>query len=396
LKKVSIGRFFVLAALFSCFSGLVHPITPILFKSLNFPDYVYGVVFASMSLGMFLFSPFWGELGDRIGHSKSFAIALPAYAISQLAFGASTTPLMAIISRFFSGITGGGAQVAVLAYIINATSVDNRGRILAYYAALDSVSKALGFFIGGMIGTISIRAVFMLQGALLFTGAIFSLLFVKDPDVDNSIYVSSSSLNPFGIFSEMKYIMSKTLLIFLSSVIFSTLATTVYDTAYNYYINSELNLLSSYNGIIKAITGITGLIANFTVNIYIADKTDMRKSIVVIFILCGVFAILAPFMPTVKLFFAGGIMFYLVNTIYIPIQQAIIMTDFNNASSGSMSGILNSVRSVGMIFGSLLEGVLFTISSILPFVASSLFFLISAMISYIYIKEITKVKKVYN
>lgn len=247
-----------------------------------------------------------------------------------------------------------------------------------------------------MLGTISIPAVFVLQGVLLFAGGLFSLLFVKDPDVDQSIYVSNSSLNPFGIFIEMKDMMSKALLIFLSSVILATLATTVYDTAYNYYINSELNLLSSYNGIIKAITGITGLIANFTIYVYIASKTDMRKSIVAVFILCGIFASSAPFMPTVKLFFAGGIIFYLVNTIYIPIQQAIIMTDFNNASSGSMSGILNSVRSIGMIFGSLLEGILFTISSILPFVVSSLIFLISAIISYIYLKEIPKVKKANN
>lgn len=393
MKKVSVWRFFVLEALYSCFSGLVHPITPTLFKNLNFPDYVYGVVFASMALGMFLFSPFWGKLGDRIGHSKSFAIVLPAYAISQLFFGISTTPLMAVISRFFSGATGGGAQVAALAYIINATSIENRGKILAYYAALNSVCRAAGFFIGGMLGTISIPAVFILQGILLFAGGIFAIVFVKDPDVDNTMYISNSSLNPFGIFIEMKAIMSKALLIFLTSVILATLATTVYDTAYNYYINSELNLLSSYNGFIKAVTGITGLIANFTINVYIASKTNMRKSIIVVFLLCGTFAFSAPFMPTVRLFFVGGVLFYLVNTIYIPIQQAIIMTDFDNASSGSMSGILNSVRSIGMILGSLLEGLLFTISSALPFIVSSSIFLICSLVSYIYLKIYIKSKK---
>lgn len=396
MRKISIWRLFVLEALYSCFSGLVHPITPTLFKNLNYPDYVYGVVFASMALGMFLFSPFWGKFGDRIGHSKSFAIALPAYAVSQLVFGMSKTPLMAIISRFFSGATGGGAQVAALAYIINATSIENRGRILAYYAALNSVSKASGYFIGGLVGTVSIPAVFVLQGVLLFAGGIFALVFVKDPDIDNAIFVSNSSLNPFATFIEMKDIMSRALLIFLSSVIFATLASTVYDTAYNYYINSELNLLSSYNGIIKAITGITGLIANFTVNVYLASKTDMRKSIIIIFLLCGTFALSTPFMPTVRLFFAGGIMFYLVNTIYLPIQQAIIMTDFNNASSGSMSGILNSVRSVGMIFGSLFEGLLFTVNSTLPFIVSSTIFFISSLVSFIYFKHIFEVNKAYN
>lgn len=233
----------------------------------------------------------------------------------------------------------------------------------------------------------------MLQAVLLFAGAIFALIFVDDPKKDDAVYVAEGSLNPFRAFIDVKDVMSSILMIFLSTVFLATFASTLYDNAFNYYINSELNLQSSYNGIIKAVTGITGLIANFTINVYIAERTNMRKSIVPVLLLCGIFASFVPFMPTVSMFFIGGAAFYLFNTIYMPIQQSIIMTDFNKGSSGFMSGILNSIRSVGMIFGSLIEGVLYTAGSSLPFIVASAIFIASSAISGIYYSKELKIEK---
>ena len=230
----------------------------------------------------------------------------------------------------------------------------------------------------------------MLQAVLLFAGAIFALIFVDDPKKDDAVYVAEGSLNPFRAFIDVKDVMSSILMIFLSTVFLATFASTLYDNAFNYYINSELNLQSSYNGIIKAVTGITGLIANFTINVYIAERTNMRKSIVPVLLLCGIFASFVPFMPTVLNKIAIVVLF---NTIYMPIQQSIIMTDFNKGSSGFMSGILNSIRSVGMIFGSLIEGVLYTAGSSLPFIVASAIFIASSAISGIYYSKELKIEK---
>ena len=42
-----------------------HPVTPAFVRGLEIPDYMFGVFFAAMSLGLMIGSPLWGILADR-------------------------------------------------------------------------------------------------------------------------------------------------------------------------------------------------------------------------------------------------------------------------------------------------------------------------------------------
>ena len=50
--------------------NLAHPITPSFVSSLGIDDVMFGIFFASMSLGIVLGAPFWGIISDRVirGH----------------------------------------------------------------------------------------------------------------------------------------------------------------------------------------------------------------------------------------------------------------------------------------------------------------------------------------
>lgn len=394
MRKVSLWRFFILEALYTCFQGLVHPITPTIFKNLSFPDYVFGVVSAATATGMFIFSPLWGRWGDKIGHSKAFSIALPMYAISQLAFGLSKTPLMAIIARFFSGLSGGGAMVAAMAYIVNVTNSDNRGKIMSYYAAINAVAGSMGYFIGGVLGNVSIPAVFAVQASALCLTSLLTLICIKDPDVSysNFTYNNGICLNnkPIGI----NDIMSKSLIVVLIIVFLTTVASNSYDNSFNYYIKAALDLPSTYNGIIKAITGIIGLVVNFTINIYIVKKTNIKKSLIIVLLLCGIFSMIAPFVSNINIFFLCNIIYYMFHSIYMPIQQVIVMENADEKSSGVISGLFNSVKSIGMIVGSLSVGFLYSIHNKIPFIMASSMFLLAVIVSifnYLSSKEVQQI-----
>lgn len=377
LRKVSLYRFFVIEAFYSCFQGLVHPITPTLFTSLNFPDYVFGVVFASTATGMFIFSPIWGRLGDKIGHSRAFSIALPIYATSQVAFGFSKTPIMAIFTRFFSGAAGGGALVAALAYIVNVTTDENRGRVMSYYAAINAVAMSMGYFVGGVVGSVSIRAVFAIQATTLCLGSLATFIFIKDPDIMESSFIQTSHI---GSLSAMKDKLSTVLIIMFLVSLLATISSTSFDNSFNYYIKAELNLPSTYNGVIKAITGLVGLIANFTINIYLIKRTNLKKSVIAILAMCVMFSMLTPFVGNKSLFFLFSLLYYASNSIYIPIQQVLVMENADENSSGFISGLYNSVKSIGMIFGSLASGFLYSINSKLPFFIAALSFALGALV----------------
>ncbi|XFA98458.1 hypothetical protein ACAG96_06210 [Candidatus Izemoplasma sp. B36] len=66
-----------------------HPVTPEFVKSLGIADYMFGVFFATMSLGLMIGGPIWGTLGDR-GKKKLYIVfGLVLYSIGQFGFGYS-------------------------------------------------------------------------------------------------------------------------------------------------------------------------------------------------------------------------------------------------------------------------------------------------------------------
>lgn len=386
MKKVSLNRFYIFYASFALFSNVAHPITPTMFTNMGYPDYMFGVSFAAMAFAMFLSSPFWGKMGDNIGHSKIFAITMPLYGIAQMCFGLSTTTFYTTLSRLFCGFFSAGTVVSSMAYVVNTTNQENRGRYMSYYAAVNSIFSAFGYFVGGVLGNKSIFLVFVLQTGALFITGFLSYINVKDPERNNFIY-STASANPFKAFIDMKKIMTATLITFLIAVFLTSFATTAYDNAFNYYIKEALKLPSSYNGVIKAIIGIVSLVVNFTINIYIVNKTDSRKSIIIVLALCGISSIMVPFIHDIMLFFAGNIVFFMFNAIYLPVQQVLVTKDQDMETSGIISGVFNSIRSIGMIFGALFAGFVYTKGNILPFIAASIAFILGSFISFINYKQ---------
>ncbi len=386
MKKVSLFRFYLFYALFSIFANVAHPLTPTMFTNIGYPDYMFGVSFAAMAFAVFLSSPFWGKVGDNIGHAKVIALTMPLYGLSQMWFGLSTTVFMTVLSRLFCGFFSGGTVVATMAYVVNVTHQEERGRYMSYYAAVSSVFSAFGYFVGGVLGNKSIFMVFVLQTVGLCLAGLVSYFTLGDAEKNNYAY-STSSINPFRAFIDMKKIMTCTLITFLTAVFLTSFATTAYDNALNYYIKAALNLPSSYNGIIKAVIGIVSLIVNFTINIYIVTKTDTRKSIITVLALCGISSMIVPFIKETMMFFAGNIVFFMFNAIYLPIQQVLVTKNQNAEESGIISGIFNSIRAVGMIFGALFAGFIYSFGNVLPFIGASLAFILSSVISLINFRQ---------
>ncbi len=365
---------------------MAHPVTPTMFIEKGFGDYLFGVSFAAMSLCYFIGSLIWGSVGDRYGHIKVMAFTGPVYGVSQLLFGFSNTEFLTIVARLIGGFFSAGIYVCSLAYLINITDQNNRGRHMSYYVAINSVLSAFGFFIGGVLGNFSINAVFILQTSTILSCGLLTYLLIEEIKSTNTKF-TSHSLNPFKSYNEIMGEMPKILVTFLMAVFLTSFASTSYDNAFNYYLKDALDLPSSYNGIIKAIIGIVTLTVNFTVNIYIEKYLNARKSMIVALLLCGISSLAVTFVPGLYPFFIANIIFFMFNAIYLPIQQDIVTKDQDSKTSGLISGIFNSVRAIGMIFGSLYSGFIYELGSTLPFISAAAVFFISAFISMINLKQ---------
>ncbi len=381
MKKASIGRLYLFYGLFSVFCNMAHPITPTMFIEKGFPDYLFGVSFAAMAFSFFVGSLVWGGIGDSRGHVKIMAFVMPIYGLSQFVFGITDSAFMTIVARLVGGFFSAGVFVCSMAYLVNLTNDENRGRYMSYYVAFNSVGSAFGYFLGGVIGSYSILAVIVSQTLTIVICGILTYMLLEDYEMVGAKFSMNTSINPFKSYNNIVGKMPVVLTTFLIAVFLTSFATTAYDNAFNYYLKDALSLSSSYNGIIKAIIGIVTLIANFTINIYIVNHTETRKSIITVLLLCGISSMVVPFISGLYPFFIGNIVFFMFNAIYLPIQQDIVTSGHDSRISGIISGIFNSVRAIGMIFGSLFSGFIYEWGNKLPFITSSIVFFISVAIS---------------
>ena len=91
---------------------------------------------------------------------------------------------MVLISRGTAGIFSGGATVATMAYVIDASEPEKQASNLAVYTAMQSVSLAAGYLLGGVLGTIHFQLAFNVQAIWMIGLGIAAVFFIEDSIVD--------------------------------------------------------------------------------------------------------------------------------------------------------------------------------------------------------------------
>ncbi len=394
LRRVSATRYLIFVFVFAVATNLIHPVTPMLLQRIGCPDYMFGVAFAMMSFTNFLTCPFWGRMGDRYGYIRIHTVGILGYALGQYIFSTATGTAMVVVGRAVSGCFASANMVCGMAYLARSTQDGKRRtRYMAIYAALNTAGAAGGYLTGGLIGDFSIPLVFILQVAsCVFLGlALYALIGEVQTALDKSP-LSFGEINPIASILSSAKMITVPMATFLLASFLANFATWGHDNAFNYYLRAQLDFPPSGNGIFKSVVGIIGLVANFTLNMWISARTDMRKSIVVLFGLCSASLVLMVTLPGIPAFLITAVAFYTVNAIYMPIQQSLIVRNDDGSATGALSGIFVASRSLGMVLGPLFSGFAYSVSAELPFIAAAAAFFLAAATSWINQKQYSRLE----
>lgn len=391
MRKISSKRMLAIMCLFYTGANMAHPFTPTMFTRLGLPDYMFGVALACMSVMGFIMGPFWGKSSDVYGRVRIMVTGCIGYAAGQLMFCYASSIAAVIIARLFSGFFCNATIICSLAYISDTAQGSERSKIMAYQAALMSSFSAGGYLLGGILGDISITLAFYVQsGILLLTGLITGLVLMdaNEKDTGKNITDIIKTANPFTVFIKSKDIVTPMMVVLLMSVGTAAFATTCFDNAFNYYIKAEFDFPSTYNGLIKACVGIIGFLANISVCMWLIKHVNARKSMMFLFTVCVSVIAVVLNARTIPVFIAVSICYYIFNSMYLPIQQSLVMSSADTANSGMISGLFNSIRSIGTVLGSLAAGFVYSYGSKLPFVlAAGMFALTLVIVIYNYIQN---------
>lgn len=388
--------FFGVVTLFSMACSFAHPVTPALFKQLQLQDYMFGVALACMSLGNLLLSPFWGKIAGYLSSRYTLLICTVGYAVGQLLFAMCKTVLQVILVRFFTGLFVGGCFVGMLTYIVNtAPNEQVRGRYLAIQATLEGVFNAAGYFVGGMLGEISVQLAVVVQAVTLAVcGVLFAILCADDAKEHEKLRAGNllRDANPFGAFIQGRSLMCCLIGVLFVVCALQNFSYTCFDQSFNYYAIDQIGLSTGYNGAIKGVMGIVTLIANGTVCVWLLQKTDTRKSVVAVLAICSLTMACALMLTSLVPFLIVNVLFYALSVISVPLLQNLVAAEgkAKRYDNNMVMGFYNAMRSLGGILGALLAGFTYMVTPKTPFICCVIGFLLAALFSGFYALRSTK------
>ncbi len=165
--------------------GALGPTLPFYIQELGIKDDAHvkmwvGLVQSSGAVTLFIFAPIWGRLADSYGRRIMFLRALVGGTIMMFCMGLATHPWQLVVFRAGGGIfTGTVAAATVL--VAGSAPPNKAGYTLGMLQMAIMIGSAVGPTLGGGIADVlGYRASFLITSALLGTGALVVLFFVKE------------------------------------------------------------------------------------------------------------------------------------------------------------------------------------------------------------------------
>ena len=367
--------------------NLAHPITPSFVSYLGIDDVMFGIFFASMSLGIVLGAPMWGIISDKGHHKTWIVIGNIMYAIGQLIYGYSEDVTWMIFARIFSGIGAASGITIFAALILIYSKKDRVGRNLALFGGSLTLGASLGYFLGGQLSVIqsvlnapSYQYVFLIQSVLTLTYALLIFILVKNPTVNKETTYVPFYRHILSIFKMPLYQWS-----FYIGLLFATMSFTFVSKYLDVYFR-DLGYDPNVLGTFVLFTGLISLITS----LIIVPKLFKLKFKVTFFLLTliGAVALWWTFQFTqilISLYTIFSI-YIIVKTAHQPFEQSHIST-FAYNDYGRVMGIRQLFIGLGMILGPILGSLIYANQRKLSFELASYLIVLSILLMMISIKK---------
>lgn len=369
--------------------NLAHPVTPAHLNTIGIPKSMFGVMFASMNLGQFIFAPFWGNLGDQKNRTWVAVIGLLGYAISQFFFGYVTNVYLVILVRFFAGVFACAILSNGLAHIsVNKEFGTHKAKLISLFVAFNVMGSTLGYYIGGFIGDHFVGQEYI----LMYTQAVYNLILagltILFLNMDEEIKIVKKRQSAIAQLAQIKKL-SKELFLLIIIIALVSIAQTNFSKYLDLYM-TDLKYTPSQIGSLVFVTGIVTLIMSFFVVPQLSKRFKETKTIFIVVILQAIFTALT-FSLDQSIFLVWGYTFFMVyiagKAIYEP-TIASHLSKYTDVSPGVLMGSRQSAISLGAIIGPLVAGVIYDDIGVYLFIVLSGILALSAVLLSIYKKRV--------
>lgn len=157
--------------------SIVNIAMPTLKSTFNVSMAVIEWIAIAYTLALTVFLPLFGRLADMYGRARLYNIGFVIFSAGSFLCGLSPNASFMIVSRVIQAIGAGLLQANSVALITSAFPSYERGKAIGIQGSVQAISMSVGPFVGGiLIATVGWRAIFYINIPIGILGTIAALL----------------------------------------------------------------------------------------------------------------------------------------------------------------------------------------------------------------------------
>jgi len=371
--------------------AFVIPFLPFYVKELGISDVKQianwsGLLIGAPSLIMVIVSPIWGCLADRVGRKPMIERAMFGGAITIFLMAWATNVYQLFLLRLMQGALTG--TIAACTALISSSSPSKK---MSYSLGLLQTGIFLGSFLGPLLGGLSadilgFRNSFRITATLLFISGFLILFLVEEKFVPS---IRKQQVIPFNKRMALLFNNRPLLIMFfvLFLVQFSIKSISPIFPLFMETIVSNPNTVSSFTGLMFALTGLMAAFTAVNVGKFIEKKPSMSLLTLSLFG-TGLFFLPQGFASNITQLALMRIGLGLFYGAIIPIANTIISLSAPSEHRGKVFGVANSTTFLGNIFGPVFGGIVMTAFNLQTvFVLTGCILLLAGFILFLFFKK---------
>ncbi|MEC0172219.1 MFS transporter [Paenibacillus graminis] len=362
--------------------GLVVPIMPTYMNELGIGGSIVGLLVAAFSLTQLILSPFAGGVSDRMGRKKIIVGGLVVFALSELLFGLAESSWLLFASRMLGGAGAAMIMPAVMAYVADTTSMEERAKGMGLINAAITTGFIIGPGLGGYLAELGIRVPFFAAAGAAAFVAVMTLIVLPESRLTAQLgIVKPMQENKDRLISQLVRSYREPYFFGLLIVFVLSFGLANYETVFGLFVDHKFGFTPKDIAFVITFGSISGAVIQVTVFSWILNRFGENKVISASLLISGLSIFLTLFVHGYWAIVTVTFIVFLAMDILRPAVGTQLSKMAVESQQGFVMGMNSAYTSLGNIAGPIVAGVLFDLDINFPYAVAALVLVLCFLLS---------------